>query len=111
MRGWRGSAGDGRWRLGSEGEHLGDAVGDERGHRAVLVESREAEPLRRVLRDEDGQGNRISTGEHLEQRGVVPAAHQALGLDADLDGAFLAQQIEREMPQDREVLRCMAGSN
>ena len=46
--------------------------------------------------------------EQFEEVGIVPAGPQALGLDADLEGVILAQEIEGDMAQHGEVLRGVA---
>src|SRR5215204_2045418 len=42
-----------------------------------------------------------------EEVGIVPAGHQPFGRDADLGGPLLAQEIERDLPQHRPILRRM----
>lgn len=50
------------------------------------------------------QGNRILSGQYLEQIIGVPAAFQALSFYASLDCSLQFEQIERHVPQDRKVL-------
>ena len=47
------------------------------------------------------QGNRILSGDHLEEIALIPVGLQSLVLDPDLRRLLLLQQIHRDVPQDR----------
>jgi hypothetical protein len=49
--------------------------------------------------------------EHRKEAGVVPAGHRALDRDPDFGGHLPAQEIERDVARDREVVRRVAVAN
>src|SRR6266516_4884529 len=57
------------------------------------------------------QGNRILSGEDGEEVGLIPTSLEALGFDTALGGGLLAQEIERDVAQHREVLGGMPGAD
>src|SRR5258707_2815949 len=50
-------------------------------------------------------------GQDLAKILGAPASFMALGLDADFDAGFTLQEVERQMTQDRKVLRAAASAH
>ena len=57
-----------------------------------------------------GQGNRVLTAEDFQQVALPPADLEASPLDAHLQARFVLEQIVRNLPQRRHVLRSVKGA-
>ena len=53
------------------------------------------------------QGNRVLAAEDFQQVVLLPAGLEAFPLDAHLEARFVLEQIVRNLPQRRHVLRCV----